>query len=135
MRTNENAHLPLLSNVVIGVLAVLATLLVLAVLTNTELPVLTEMRAIFIAVAVLGFAMCAVGPLTHMRGVQEWLLPENIVGALLGVLAALLIVFELFEVRFDLIPDARAATIALAVVLVAKLLIALIPWRVEQSAA
>lgn len=130
---NENARLPIVNNVVIAVLAVLAVLLLVAVLTNTSLPILSDMRAIFVALTAVGFGMCLVGPLTHLRTAKEWRRVENVIGAVLGVLALLLVIVELFSIRFPLIPDARTAVIWMGVLIAAKLLIAMIPWRTNTD--
>ena len=50
------------SNVVLGVLGVSAALLIFAVLTNRQIPLVSGDRAAFVALLVVGVVMCTLAP-------------------------------------------------------------------------
>jgi hypothetical protein len=108
---------------VVGGLAVLAAGLAFAVLTGRQLPLISGDRAASVALLIIGFAMCTFGSL---QGIQphEWLHPMNILASLLGVLALLLGVVVLTGAQVPLISGERAAFVALAVIIIAKVALA-----------
>jgi hypothetical protein len=83
----ESAVGPLIAN---G-LGIVAVLLVAAVLTNTSVPFISGDRAAFVALAVIGMSMCALGGIGKAQAGLGWAHPLTIVGIVLGSLALLLV--------------------------------------------
>ena len=77
------------------VLGSLAVLLVVAVLSNTALPLLASDTSAFYALALIGITMCSLGagPVVTKLG---WVHPISLVGIALGVLAVLVVGSVLF---------------------------------------
>jgi hypothetical protein len=75
-----NAMLLNLSATVANMLGILAVLLVLAVLTDTWVPLITSDRAAFFTLAIIGFTMCAVGGVGTTQAVryfrQMWVIKQ-----------------------------------------------------------
>ncbi len=57
-----------------SVIGVLALILVFAVLNDKEIPLISDYRAAFFALAIMNYVMCAVGPLPRTKS-GEWLSP------------------------------------------------------------
>ncbi len=106
-------------------LGVLALLLIVAVLAglNTQLPLVDTDRGAFIALAVLGAAMCSAGGIGTAIAKRGWADPVTIIGSVLGVLMLALIVLALLGVRLPFAATDREAFMALAVLGVVKVLI------------
>jgi hypothetical protein len=115
------------------VLEILTAFLVLAVLTNTHLPLIGSDRAAFYALALIGIAVCGLGGIAPTAARRGWVHPIGLVGIALGVVALALIVAVLIgQTAFlnllgtALYGDAapvlgdRVAFIALASVMVVK---------------
>jgi predicted tellurium resistance membrane protein TerC len=113
------------NSLIAAVLGVVALLLVAGVLSglNTRLPLIDTDRAAFIALGVLGFAMCTMGGIGVVIQKRGWADPITIIGTLMGVLALALIVLVLLGVRLPLIATDRDAFVALAGIGVLKVLI------------
>lgn len=74
-----------------NLLGILAALMVVALLANIRLPLLASDRAAFIAVAVVGFTMCALGGIGRAQSTLGWTDPVTLVGIIIGSLALVLI--------------------------------------------
>lgn len=109
-------------NVGVGLLGIVAVLLVLAVLTGRRIPLLSSDRAVFIALLVVGMAMCALGPLRNIQP-DAWLRPMNVVAMVLGGLALLLGLVVLTGIRVPWIASDRSALVLLAIVILSKVLL------------
>jgi len=85
-RTTVRPRTPAFANV----LRILAALLVVAVLTNTSLPMIASETGAFYAIALIGIVMCSLGagPVVTKLG---WAHPISLLGIALGVLAILLV--------------------------------------------
>ncbi len=105
-------------------LGLVALLLLIALLTGTTLPFLSDERRMFIALAVIGFLMCTFG---GMRSVQpgEWLSWWSIFGITLGILAGVLIIAMLFGIKLPSISGYRDATLILACIILSKWVVGL----------
>lgn len=105
-------------------LGLVALLLLIALLTGTTLPFLSDERRMFIALAVIGFLMCTFG---GMRSVQpgEWLSWWSIFGITLGILAGVLIIAMLFGIKLPSISGYRDATLILACINLSKWVVGL----------
>ncbi len=110
-----NVALPNWNALLSSALGIVAALLVLAVLTGRKVPMISGDRAAFIALAVLGFAMCSIGMGKIATGLG-WTHPVTIVGVALGALLMLLVIAMLAGWQVPLIADYRAAFVAVAVV-------------------
>jgi hypothetical protein len=106
-----------------AILGILAVVLVFFFLTGRPIPLISGERAAFIALAVLGLAMCATGGIGTAIGQYGWAHPITIIGSILGVLALVLVGATLLNIRLPLVPDDRAAFIALAVLGFAKVVV------------
>lgn len=105
-------------------LGLIALLLVITLLTGKTLPILSDERRMFIALAVIGFLMCTFG---GMRSVQpgEWLSWWSIFGIVMGILAGILIIGMLFGVKMPFVSGYREATLILACIISSKWLLGL----------
>ena len=119
----ENTVLLNGNNLIVGALGVLAALLVFAVLTDKQVPLISGDRASFFVLLIIGFAMCTFGSL---KGIQpdEWLHPLNLLASLLGSLALLLGLAVLTGFNVPLISDNRMALVILTVVIFSKVVLA-----------
>jgi hypothetical protein len=88
------------NSVIIGpsLLCVLALIIVISVLTRREVPLISGERKAFIALTIINYAMCAVGPLPRTKP-GEWLNPINIALYIIGIFAILLIVVVIMANR------------------------------------
>lgn len=107
----------------VGVLGIVAALLVFAVLTDRPLPLISSDRAATFVLLILGFTMCAVGSLRHIQP-DEWTHPVTVVAAVLGGLALLLGIAVLVGIRVPLISNERTALVILAIIVLAKVVLA-----------
>jgi hypothetical protein len=108
------------NNIAVVVLGLLTTAFVAAALANVKIPMIDNDRAAFIVLAVLGVVMCSLGMRIEIYG---WLNPFNVVGIVLGSLLLLLTALVLFDVRLPLITSDRAAMVAMAVIMVIKVVL------------
>ncbi len=106
-----------------AILGILAVALVFLFVTGRPIPLISGDRAAFIALAVIGLAMCATGGIGTAVGQYGWTHPITIIGSLLGVLALGLVGATLVNIRLPFVPDDRAAFIALAAIGVVKVLV------------
>jgi len=113
------------NSVVLGALGLLGALLVFAVLTGRQVPLISGDRRAFFVLLVVGFVMCALGPLRNIQP-AEWGHPMNVIAAVLGGLALLLGLAVLTGMRIPLIPSSREAVTALAVIIVSKVVLAVV---------
>jgi hypothetical protein len=113
------------SSVLAAPLGVVAALLVGSVLLglNTQLPLVNTDRGAFIALAILGFAMCSVGGIGTAIARRGWKGGVTILGSVLGVLALAFIVLVLLGVSLPFIATDRDAIIALVGICMVKVLI------------
>ena len=96
------------------VLGLVAVLFVFAIYTDRPVPLITDMRAAFIALVVLGFVMCAVSMGKIAAGLG-WSHPATIGGMILGAAIVLLVIAMLAGWQVPLIPDYWTAFKAVAV--------------------
>lgn len=109
------------SNVLTVVLAAMTVVLVGAVMNGTRLPFITGDREAVIALAAVGFLMCATGPLGDVAKDSSWLSWSGILGALLGTVAMVIAGGTILGIQLPFVTTERGAFIALAVVVFAKL--------------
>jgi hypothetical protein len=96
-------------------LGIVAVLFVLAVLSGRKVPLISGDRAAFIALAVIGFAMCSIGMGKIATGLG-WTQPITIIGIVRGALLVLLVIAVLAGWRVPFITDYRAAFTTVAVI-------------------
>jgi hypothetical protein len=96
-------------------LGIVAVLFVIAFFMGWKVPMISDDRAAFIALAVIGFAMCSIGMGKIATGLG-WTHPISIVGIVLGALVILLVIAMLAGWQVPFIADYRAAFVAVAVV-------------------
>lgn len=94
-------------------LGIVAVLFIAAVLMGWKVPMISDDRAAFIALAVIGFVMCSIGMGKIATGLG-WTHPITLVGVVLGALVILLVVAMLAGWQVPFIADYRAAFIAVA---------------------
>ncbi len=84
------------SSIIIGpsLLCVLALIIVISVITSRKIPLISGERKAFIALAMINYAMCAVGPLPRTKP-GEWLGPINLALYMIGIFAIFLIIVVL----------------------------------------
>jgi len=110
-----------ISNLALAVLGFVAAALVIAVLANARLPMLASPRSAFLALAIIGCVMCPLGMRIETYG---WLNPFNVLGIVIGSLITLLILAVLLGIQLPWIADDRAAIIALAALMIVKVILA-----------
>jgi len=111
------------NSAVLGALGLLGALLVFAVLTGRQVPLISGDRRAFFILLVIGFVMCALGPMRSIPP-REWGRPMNVIAVVLGGLALLLGLVVLTGIRVPLIPDNQAAFVVLAVIILSKVVLA-----------
>jgi hypothetical protein len=77
-------------------------------------------KIILIALTIMGMAICSVG-IGQVSARGEWLHPLSIVAYVLGGLVLLIAAAALLNISLPLIPDARAAWVAILVLAIAKI--------------
>jgi len=111
------------TNPLLILLGLVSAGVVAAALTGTRLPLIGSDRSSLIALIILGMSMCALGMQTTDYG---WLNPFNVVGIILGALALGLTAAVIAGVRVPYISGDRAAVIALALIMAAKVILAVL---------
>ena len=106
--------------ITIVVISVLAGLLIFAWLGGVALPVITDDRGAFFALAILGFGLCAFGAGSDVRMSKWGRSPSSIIGIILGILSLGLIGAQLFNIELPLAATAREAFVALALIIAIK---------------
>lgn len=106
------------------VAGIAATLLIGAVLLGMKLPFIATDRAAFFLLVLLGFVMCALGPLSKVQP-ADWANPIFVAGILLGVAATLLAISQLIGFKLPFVSDAHAAFLLLAGIMGLKVVLAL----------
>lgn len=106
---------------IVVALAVLG--LIVGVVAQWNLPLISGPRSALIALFVLGFVMCAAGGLSSKteRSGFSWLSPFPIIGMLLGATAVYILYAALSGRELPFVSGEYGAFIALAVVMVIKL--------------
>ena len=102
------------------VLGVLATGLVLMVLSGRDVPIVGNGAGALLALGLIGIAMCTLSGIGTAQATLGWTHPLTIAGSILGALALLVIVLPLLGVHLPLIPDTRSAVLALTVIMLVK---------------
>lgn len=74
-----------------NLLGIVAALVVAALLANVRLPLLESDRATFIALVVVGMAMCALGGIGRAQSTLGWTKPVTLAGIIIGSLALVLV--------------------------------------------
>lgn len=112
-------------NVFSSILGVVALVLIYLELAGRSVPFLPAgFRAGFIALALIGFAMCMIGGIVP-KGSEttiNWASPYIILGAILGTVALLALFSMIFLKRVPFVTD-KTAFILLAVIIVSKYLV------------
>jgi hypothetical protein len=113
------------NGIIVGFLGVAAILVITAVLTgrNEDLPLISSNKSAFLALAVIGFAMCIFGSLSNIQP-DEWLEPMNIIASMLGVLAILLVLAVMSGTKIPLMESNNSAFTVLTVIIIAKVILA-----------
>lgn len=109
-----------------NVLGLLSVLLVAAVIGGVKLPLISNEKVALIVLLVLGMAMCASGGIGRVAGVNGWAHPISILGYLVGVLILVVAVAAFMRRPLPLVPDGRAALIAVLALMVVKYLLTLV---------
>ena len=108
-----------LNKPLVAVLGFLAGLIVLGVLVNANLALGISDRQAFFALALVGFTMCALGPLGRIA-ITGYLNPLNITGYLVGAVALLIIAGVAFHLPLPWIATERSALLLLTAVMLVK---------------
>ena len=109
------------TSLILILLGLLAAVVVAGTLTRIRLPLIGSDRTAFYALAVIGLIMCPLGMQFQRYG---WLHPASIAGIVLGSLGLLVLAAVIFRLRLPLLADDRAATLALAGIMAAKIAVA-----------
>ncbi len=83
-------------------------------------------RQIFIALFVVGFALCIRGGIGKISANNDWLSPFAFLGYLLGILAIAIFIFTLTGHKFPFVSDDKQAIFFLGGIVVAKFVIGFI---------
>lgn len=103
----------------VALFGIASAVLVAAVLTNVALQFGIGDRMAFIALVILGLAMCSSGKL-GAGAVYGWANPLHLAGYVLGTLGLVFAALVLLGVSIPFIATDRAAIIALAVLMLVK---------------
>ncbi len=103
----------------VALFGLVSALLVTAVLTNVALQFGISDRIAFIALVILGMAMCGTGKL-GLGAALGWANPLHLVGYVLGALGLILTALVLLSVPVPYIATDRAAIIALSILMLVK---------------
>lgn len=98
--------------------------LALVTLAGVKLPIFTNDRAAFYALAAAGFLACSLG-MAKIAMEQGWANPITLVGMILGTLAVLLVAAVYFGFSIPFITSDRAALVALTAISGVKVALAL----------
>ncbi|MFZ5353404.1 MAG: hypothetical protein ACOZCL_11890 [Bacillota bacterium] len=104
-------------------IAIAAAILFYLSLSGSRLPIISNNKAAFFILWIIGLSMSAVGGMRD--GDIMFNMPKPIMWILmaLGIIAFILLVFMLFSIRKPLLFDYKTAIIILAVIISAKLII------------
>ena len=107
-----------------AVLGIVALVMVVAVLTGRQLPLISTERGAVLALTVIGIVMCMLGGIGPTQSQYGWTHPFMLVGIVLGALALIVSGLTLIgaNVSVPLISTDRSALIALSVIIVLKVL-------------
>ena len=116
------------TNGLVVVLGIMAVLLIGAFFARIQLPMIENDRIAFYALATLGLAMCALGGVGRTVQARGWMNPITIFGAALGILAlALALALMVMAGGYiPLIPDERAAFLALTGIVLVKVVVGML---------
>ena len=109
------------NTIALVVLGVIETAITVTVLTNASVPLIGNNRHTLIAFVLIGFAMCSMGMDITQYG---WTNPFNILGIVIGIVALVIAVASIFGAQLPLIADERAAILAIAVLMMIKIVVA-----------
>lgn len=119
------------SVVVEVVLGLVAAAIVFTTVTGRRLPFLATDRAAFIALVVVGVALCGMG----MRiGTYGWVGPFQLLGMLIGLVALAVIGAVFFGIKVPYITSDRAAIIALGAIIGLKFVVAIVRALATKAA-
>lgn len=110
-----------LTNLITALLGVASGGVVFGVITNARIPFVGSHRTAFYLLVVLGMTMCSLSMQTEKYG---WLSPFTLSGILAGTAALLLTVLMALGVKLPYIHNYRDAIIALAAIMVVKIVVA-----------
>lgn len=109
------------NTVALVALGILAAIIVVATLTNAQLPLISNLRVALIVLLVVGMALCAMGMGITQYG---WLNPFTVAGILIGVAILAIGALAFLGVKLPLRADERAAIFAIGVLMVVKVVLA-----------
>lgn len=107
-------------DVLTAVLGLVAAVMVFFVLTGRSLPLIADDRAALLALGVVGFLMCTLGGIGKVQATLGWTHPITIAGSILGVVAMLIVILPLINVKLPVLSTDRLAFTALAIVMLVK---------------
>lgn len=117
---NATTAQPKENQTLVALFGIVATLLIIGVLTNATLQFGIGDRVAFFTLVVIGMAMCGMGKLGQ-GAVYGWSNPLHLTGYILGTIGLLLAALVLFNVPVPFIATERAALVALTVLMLVKL--------------
>ena len=104
-----------------GAVAILAVLLIFAVLTHKNLPLISGDKAAFITLFIIGFSMSLLAGIRDNPGgtfqMPGW---TSILLMVLGFLAVVLLILMLVGVKIPMIPGYREVFVALTIIVALK---------------
>lgn len=109
------------------VLAVLSAVIVFIAWRGTTIPLLSNLKISLVIFLLLGMAMCTQG-IGRVATAGQWTHPLSIMGYLLGALMLILSLNVFFNMRMPLISTPQQAFLAIAILLVAKLVNSLVHY-------
>ncbi len=113
-------------NVTPIVLGIAAALLIAAVLSGRQWPLISDQRVALGLLLVLGMAMCANGGIGPAIAEGRWMAPLALLSVVLGVAILVIGGLALFGVALPAIADTRQAFIAIAILSAAKVVLTLL---------
>ncbi len=104
-----------------SIIGVLSLILVLVVLTEKNIPSISGDRGAFVALSIMNYAMCAVGPLPWTKS-NEWLSSFNLALYVIGIFALvfIIVITTAKTVPLPLVSTYRTAFITLAIIILSK---------------
>lgn len=111
------------ANTMVIISGILATLLIIAVLTGRKIPLLSTPRAAVLALVVLGLAMCSQGGIGRIAATGAWLHPLSIISYVLGAVIVLIGIAALFGKQIPPLNSYYQSFVAVAVIALVKLVL------------
>ena len=121
------------SSIIGAILGVIFILILIAAFSSLSLPYISDNFSAFVGLSIFGFAMCtSVFPIrASLKKDFSWLSPFTLLAILLGILAALEMIFVFANVNIPFLTSYPNAIIILAVIVFLKWLFATISLFVK----